>query len=139
MNVDIKIVDGGTVPSYGSDGAAALDVCARQSGMVLSGERKTIALGFCIQIPVGYVGLITGRSGLASKKGVDLFGGVIDSDYRGECHAILFNSDRYPLAYVAGDRIAQMLIVPCLRAELQLVEELTASERGTAGFGSSGK
>lgn len=139
MDVRIKLLPGGTLPTFGSYGAAALDVYARQSGTIEVGKRHKIPLGFAIEIPEGYVGLVTGRSGLAAKSGIDLFGGVIDPDYRGECHAILFNSNNEPFGYAAGERVAQMLIVACLRPRLQVADDLSETERGGYGFGSTGK
>ena len=100
-----------------------------------------IKLGFAIEIPEGYAGLIFARSGMASKRGLAPANkvGVIDSDYRGECMVALHNHTNSAVEVEGGERIAQLSIVPFLKAEFLLSETLTDTDRGSGGFGSTGK
>lgn len=140
MNVNIKVVPGGMVPTYGKDGDAGLDLYARAQGFIRPGDSHKIPVGFMIAIPGGHVGIIMPRSGLSWADGIAIMGGVIDSNYRGEVHAILHvAASNRQFLYSFGDRVAQMIIVPCVRAELEAVADLDATVRGTAGFGSSGR
>ena len=105
---------------------------------MLPGERAIIETGFAWHIWPGYVGMIRPRSGLAAKHGIDVLAGVIDSDYRGEVRAMLINHGAATVAIKAGDRIAQMVIQEYARMVPVEVDELTGTERGSGGFGSTG-
>lgn len=139
MNVNIKLFRNGKAPTYAKDDDAGMDLYAREGTCLWSYEAKPIPVGVAVEIPKGHVGLVTGRSGLASKHGIDIYGGIVDHGYTGEIRAIMFNGSNTPFYVEPGDRIAQLLILPCVRAELQVVEELEETARGTAGFGSSGR
>lgn len=131
------------VPSPATPGSAGYDLQARlDCGMQTAfiGQRIVIDTGFAVEIPRGFVGLICSRSGLAAKHGVIVLNapGVIDSDYRGELKAILYNSGdvRYDIKH--GDRIAQLVVVPCL-AIPGIESDLDETLRGDGGLGSTGQ
>lgn len=140
-----KLNEYATVPSYGSSGAAGLDLSADFADMVGSfynlhpGERKLFKTGIAVSTPLGHYARIAPRSGLAYKSGIDVMAGVIDEDYRGEVGVILINLGTEPFIIKHGDRIAQMIIekyTPCLPV---IVDDLDDTNRGGGGFGSTGK
>ena len=100
-----------------------------------------VPTGLAMELPVGYVGLIYARSGMACKRGVAPANkvGVIDSDYRGEFIVALHNHGKAPQTVECGERIAQLVVTPVLRPVYTQVEELSQSRRGCGGFGSTGK
>ena len=99
-----------------------------------------INTGCCVEIPTGYVGLVKGRSGMTFKHNTEACNaGVIDSDYRGEIHVKIHNLNDVSFKVSKGDRIAQMLVIPCLIDNAERVDTLSDTVRGTNGFGSSGK
>ncbi len=102
-------------------------------------SRSLIKTGISLQIPKGFVGLIWPRSGLAVKSGIDVFAGVVDSGYRGDVGVCLYNSSSEAVNVKKGDRIAQILFQPVPYFQLTEVSELSSSERGEDGFGSSGR
>lgn len=129
-----------TVPTRGSDEAAGYDIYASVSGEVVWDECVSVNTDIAIAIPKGYVGLIQPRSGLAFKQGIDTMAGVIDSDYRGQVKVLLTCHEELECMYFEkGDRIAQLVILPILTPELEVVTDLDATERGNDGFGSTGK
>ena len=101
-------------------------------------ERETIPLGFAVEIPKGYELQIRGRSGLAKREGLLVFEGTIDSDYRGEVSAILINTSNDVIEIHPDYRIAQAVISPVIKANWNEVDELSKTERGIGGFGSTG-
>ena len=105
------------------------------------GQRATVGTGVAIALPAGVAALVVPRSGLASRCGLSVVNGpgLIDPGYRGEIGVVLVNLGDETFAGEPGDRIAQLVLVPFLAPELRVVEELPASERGTGGFGSSGR
>lgn len=106
---------------------------------VVTGAPKSISTGIAVQIPTGYVGFIKPRSGLAFKKGIDHLAGVIDSDYTGEIKLLLTSHSAYgELRIERGDRVAQLVVVPCYNGEVELVDSLEDTERGNGGFGHTG-
>ena len=128
------------MPTRGSEQAAGLDLYAdiSESLAVFQGRTTAISTGVAIRIPEGLVGLVKPRSGLAFNAGVDSMAGVIDSDYRGELKVLLTSHDDCSVI-CAGDRIAQLLIMPILMCDPIKVDELDETKRGANGFGSSGK
>ena len=131
------------LPYYATPGSAAMDLHACLDGAVTipAGERRVIPTGLAIALPsADYVALVFARSGLGIKHGVAPANcvGVIDSDYRGELLVGLQNSGGSEFTIRPGDRIAQLVIAPVCRAELQLVDELDETDRGAGGFGSTG-
>ena len=141
MNIK-KLNEKATVPTYGSAYAAGADLYACESGEVTIAphETKLIHTGIAVEIPEGLVGLIYARSGLATKKGLAPANkvGVIDSDYRGEIMVALHNHGSEIQAVSAGDRVAQMVIAPFIKAEYTEADELSDTVRGEGGFGSTG-
>lgn len=131
------------LPAYETAGAAGADLRANlPEGAVhlQPGARALISTGLCMQIPHGYEVQIRPRSGLALKHGIALVNspGTIDSDYRGTVGVILLNTSERPFEVTHGMRIAQMVVAPVLQARFALSDTLGASERGAAGFGSTG-
>ena len=146
MKVRIKkLSENAVVPTYGTDFAAGADLyaCMEEPVSIGCGETKMIGTGIAMEIPTGYVGLVFARSGLACKKGLAPANkvGVIDSDYRGEIKVALHNHNGSGDALTVdnGERIAQISIVPYLKADFEVVENLEDTERGEGGFGSTGK
>jgi dUTP pyrophosphatase len=133
--------EGLPLPSYASDGAAGLDVVAAESLTLAPGARHAVATGFAIAIPPGYEVQVRPRSGLALKHGITCLNtpGTIDSDYRGEVKVILCNLGEQPFEVIRGERIAQLVPAPVLRAGFTLVEQLEDTHRGDGGFGSTGR
>lgn len=140
MKINIKVIEGGKIPEYQTSGSAGADCYARLEKEIIikSGKSETIPLGFAVEIPVGYEMQIRGRSGLARKNNIDGFLGTIDSDYRGEVCAILINKGQEDFIVKPFDRIAQAVIAPVVNAEWNKVNELSETERGVRGFGSTG-
>lgn len=128
------------VPTYGTDGAAGADLYAVQREVVGVGERVLVKTGIAIELPLGFEAQVRPRSGLALKRGVTVLNtpGTIDSDYRGEIGVILFNTGVSPFIIEPGDRIAQLVIAPVMRAEFVDAQELSETERAEGGFGSTG-
>ena len=130
-------------PQYATDGSAGLDLaaCIDEPVLLKPGEIQKIPTGIAIQIPVGYGGFVFPRSGLASKHGINMANcvGVIDSDYTGEVICAVQNNGFAPYTIEPGERIAQLVIMPVAHCELTFVEELSETERGAGGFGSTGK
>lgn len=129
------------LPRYETAGSAGLDLRADEPVALAPGERRLVPTGLAVEIPHGYEGQVRPRSGLALRLGVGMVNapGTVDSDYRGEVGVILVNHGREPVSFARGERIAQLVISPVARAELVLVDDLAASDRGPGGFGSTGK
>jgi len=128
-------------PAYAQPGDAGLDLASNVDVVINPGERALVATGISVAIPEGHAGLVLPRSGLASRYGLTMANspGLIDSGYRGEIVCAVINLDRTTAVKIArGDRIAQLVIVPVATVELMLVDDLPPSERGPAGFGSTG-
>ena len=140
----LKIINKSTnpLPRYESAQAAGMDIrCNIAEAITLAPmERKLIPTGLHIALPVGYEAQVRPRSGLALKKGVTVLNtpGTIDADYRGEVGVILHNRSNVPFTINDGDRIAQMVVAPYAKAEIQYVEQLDETERGEGGFGHTG-
>ena len=128
-------------PSYASDGAAGLDVVAAEDVTLAPGQRHAVATGFAIAIPEGYEVQVRPRSGLALKHGITCLNtpGTIDHDYRGEVKVILANLGSDPFEVRRGERIAQLVPGPVLKAVFREVETLAETHRGAGGFGSTGQ
>lgn len=138
-----KLNDKAVLPTYGSTSAAGADLyaCMELPAVIQPGETEFIKTGLALEVPEGFAGLIYARSGLACKKGVAPANkvGVIDADYRGEIMVALHNHSKEPVTIEHGERIAQMVITPYLRADFQEVDELSDTVRGEGGFGSTGR
>lgn len=143
MIVNIKkLNERAVVPTYGTQYSAGADLYAllENDVVIQPGETLLIHTGISLEIPEGYAGLIYARSGLASKKGLAPANkvGVIDSDYRGEVMVALHNHSNVPQAVSDGERIAQLVIAPFLKAQFNLADNLSETVRGEGGFGSTG-
>ena len=140
MEIKIKRIENGKLPDYKTEGSAGADCYARlkKEIVIKAGESETIPLGFAVEIPAEYEMQIRGRSGLARKNNIDCFPGTIDSDYRGEVCAILINKGAVDFTVKPFDRIAQAVVAPVIKAEWYLVNQLSETERGEKGFGSTG-
>lgn len=144
MKINIKkLNDKATLPTYGSELAAGCDLyaCLDAEATINQGQTLLVKTGLAIELPVGYAAFIYARSGLASKKGLAPANkvGVIDCDYRGEIMVALHNHSDKPQTILPNERIAQMVIAPYITAEFNLVDELSSTERGQGGFGSTGR
>lgn len=120
---------------------AGLDLYALEPVRLEPGQRATARTGVAVEVPAGHAGLVLPRSGLATRHGIALVNapGLIDAGYRGELQVLLLNTDRTaPCSLAAGDRIAQLVLVAVATPAVIEVEELSDSERGVGGFGSSG-
>lgn len=126
------------LPQQESMEAAGYDLRSSVVCTIRPGERMAIPTGFAMAIPTGMVGLVWPRSGIAVRAGIDTLAGVIDSDFRGELQAVLINHGEEPMHIRYGDRIAQLVVVPCYQVPLREVDELPKTARGGDGFGSTG-
>jgi dUTP pyrophosphatase len=133
--------EGLPLPSYATAGAAGMDVVAAEELILQPGHRHPVASGFAIAIPDGYEVQVRPRSGLALKHGITCLNtpGTIDSDYRGEVKVILANLGSEPFEIRRGERIAQLVPAPVLKAEFREVGSLDETQRGAGGFGSTGR
>ena len=130
------------VPSYETAGSSGMDVCAAVTDQVTigPGARALIPTGFAVAIPAGYEIQVRPRSGLAVKHGLSLPNspGTIDADYRGEVKIAMINLGQEPVTIKRGDRVAQLVVAPVVRAALDVVSELDDTARGSGGFGHTG-
>lgn len=142
MTLKVRRLDAGArLPTRAYPGDAGLDLYALEDVVLDPGERASVRTGIAVEIPDGHAGLVVPRSGLAARHGVALVNapGVIDAGYRGEVRVLLLNTDRTePFAISGGERIAQLVLVRVETPAVVEVEELTLSERGAGGFGSTG-
>ncbi|HEV8247361.1 MAG TPA: dUTP diphosphatase [Polyangiaceae bacterium] len=131
------------LPTYQTALAAGMDLCAAiaENWVVAPGERRLVPTGLAFEIPEGYEGQVRPRSGLALRHGIGMVNspGTIDADYRGAVGVILVNLGDEPFVIEPLSRIAQLVIAPVIRAELELVTELSASARAAGGYGSTGR
>jgi dUTP pyrophosphatase len=131
------------LPAYQTAGSAGADLRADlEEPLTLEpGQRALVPTGFAVEIPDGFEGQVRPRSGLAVRHGIAIPNapGTIDSDYRGELQVALVNLGQAPVVLHRGDRIAQLVIAPVARAEFAAAGELAETERGSGGFGSTGR
>ena len=139
MKIEIKLIDGGKLPEFKTDGAVCADCYARCETPIeiKPNERKLIPLGFAVELPKGYEMIIRPRSGM-TKNGVDAGIGTIDYDYRGEVMACLINNFSKAISVENGSRICQCAIRQVPDIEFEVVEQLSKTTRGSDGFGSTG-
>lgn len=139
-SVDVPII-ASTVPGYAHPGDAGADLVAAEAVRLEPGERALVPTGVRIALPDGYAAFVVPRSGLAAKHGISIVNspGTVDVGYRGEIKVSLINTDTRSAYDVAvGDRIAQLIVMPVVRAAFVPVDELPESVRGDGGFGSTG-
>ena len=132
------------MPAYGSPGAAGLDLraCLDAPLTLEAGDSRLVPSGIAIHVgDPGYAALVLPRSGLGAKNGIVLGNlvGLIDSDYQGQLMVSVWNRGTGPFTIQPGERIAQMVVVPVVQVELQVVEDFTSTSRGAGGFGHSGR
>ena len=137
-----KLSNAVLTPKYATPDSSGMDIAAymEQDIIINSGDRAIIPTGFSLSVPRGYEVQIRPRSGLAAKKGITVLNtpGTIDSDYRGEIKVILVNLGKDKFTIKNSDRIAQMVICPIEQVSIEEVMELSETDRGTGGFGSTG-
>ena len=124
---------------YAKDGDAAFDLYSSKNVEIASMERAQVSTGIAMEIPDGYVGLIWDKSGLSQKAGLKTLGGVVDAGYRGEVLVGVINLSKENYKFEKGHKVAQMIIQKREHCDIVEVAELGSSERGSAGFGSTGK
>jgi len=135
-----RLTNTAIAPTYATDGSAGMDLYADGDYEIMTnGDFVMVSTGISVEIDADKTGLVWPRSGMAAKYGIDTGAGVIDPDYRGDIKVLLFNHGVDNYVVKRGDRIAQLLIVPCYRPNIVAVDNLDETERGEAGFGSSGK
>ena len=138
-----KVRSNAILPTYGSREAAGADLyaCLEEAVTIGAGETVFIPTGLAMEIPKGYAGLVYARSSLGTKRGLAPANkvGVIDSDYRGEVCVVLHNHGKVEQTVAPGERIAQLVITPVLTPVYEETVELSDTDRGTGGFGSTGK
>ena len=144
LELSVRLLrDGARPPERTRPGDAGYDLRCLEGFELAPGERRLVPTGFALALPPGVAGLVTPRSGLALKHGVTTLNapGLIDPNYRGEVGVILHNAGSEPYRAEAGDRIAQLVLVPFAAPETVVVDELPPSgdDRGEGGFGSSGR
>lgn len=144
MNINIKkLSENAVIPTYGTPFSAGADLyaCTSETITVESGETVFVKTGIAVAIPEGYMGLVFARSGLACKRDLAPANkvGVIDSDYRGEIMVAIHNHGKEIRYIEPRERIAQLVIAPCIFADFTEVNELDDTERGEGGFGSTGR
>ena len=127
------------LPSKTNQDDAGWDLYASEDVIIEPSERTLIGTDIAMAIPLGYVGLIWDRSGMATKRGVHRFAGVIDSGYRGEVKVCLWNASNEHCIIKKGERMAQLLVQPAPALPLIEVQDLDITQRGSEGFGSSGQ
>ncbi len=137
-----KLKDNAIIPRYATVGSAGADLyaCIDNPITIASGETVFVGTGISVAIPDGFVGLVYARSGIACKEGLAPANkvGVIDSDYRGEIKVALHNHSLKAATVISGERVAQLVITPYYMADFCEVRELTSTDRGICGFGSTG-
>ena len=134
----VKLLEFGILPKKGREGDAAWDIYLPTALMIHPHSTAVVDLGVCIEIPEGYAGMLVIRSSV-SKKGILVQPPLIDSNYRGEIHLILFNMSDEVFFAEENDRLCSLLVFPVYNKELEVVDELSESNRGTNWSGSSGK
>jgi dUTP pyrophosphatase len=141
MKVNVVNNSKHNLPKYATVGSAGMDIHANidQPITLFTGDRALIKTGLHIQLPIGYEAQIRPRSGLSLKYGVQAALGTIDSDYTGEIGVVLYNFGHDPFTIFDGDRIAQMVIAKYEQVEWNSVDQLEETERGSGGFGHTGK
>ena len=142
MEVFVKLAPGAILPEYKTDGAAGADLCAYVDAEIRLRpmERRLIPTGVFVELPSGYELQVRPRSGLALKYGITVLNtpGTVDSDYRGELQVLLINLGSEDFVIKNGDRIAQAVITEVSRASFTVTNSLSATERGSSGYGSTG-
>jgi dUTP pyrophosphatase len=136
--IKYKLLDNkAKAPQKGYDTSAGIDLCALYKYRLTGHSTKVLQTGIAVEIPKGWYGQLHDRSGLGSTTTLKVKAGVIDSEYRGEIGIILNNTGPYPLIIEEGESIAQMVILPVPEITLKETDELSKTDRGTKGYGST--
>ena len=133
-----KLKDDAILPQYAHAGDVGMDIYSLEERTLLPMEHHIFFVGFAMEFPVGYAGIVKDKSSI-SKAGLHTMGGVYDAGYRGEYNIHLVNLSDQPYTVEKGDKIAQVIIYPVAIGELEEVNELSDTSRGTGAFGSTGK
>jgi dUTP pyrophosphatase len=136
MKIKVVLDPGAVMPTRAHPNDAGLDLYAMDDGWIFPKSRKTFGTGFHASIPVGFVGLLTSKSGMMAKGSTNR--GTIDSDYIGEIRVVLFNHSWRFMKIKKGQKISQLVLLPIITPELEQVDSLGETERGSNGFGSTG-
>lgn len=134
----IMLDQGAKMPTRAHPWDAGLDLYAKNNALIRPGERAIFDTGVHVAIPAGFVGLLTSKSGLMAQQGITSRG-TIDSGYTGSIHAVLFNHSNKAVKIAKGQKISQLVILPCQLPDLELVDSLEETDRGDNGFGSTGR
>lgn len=138
MEVKIMLKDGAFMPTHAYEWDAGWDLKTPYSFSVYPGGREDVDTGVCVEIPHGFFGLVVSKSGLMVNDGITTVG-IIDCEYRGSIHGVVFNHSKHIVNFEVGDKVTQLLILPAPYFDLKLVNELSRSARGENGFGSTGR
>lgn len=137
--LSFKRLDSNAVlPTRGSAQSAGLDIYSIQAVIIEPKQRTLVRTGLAVAIPAGYYGRIAPRSGLATKNGLDVLAGVIDADYRGEIRCLLYNSGGETIQLPAQSKICQLIVEKIIMPEAVWADDISETERGSGGFGSTG-
>ena len=139
-SVKFKLAPGAVLPHYETEGSSGLDIRANEETIIEPGSWAMVGTGLFPEIDKGFEIQVRSRSGLAAKKGLFVLNspGTVDSDYRGEIKVILANMSKVPFTVEKGERIAQIVVCPVIQAQVSAVEEISETQRGQGGFGSTG-
>jgi len=140
-NVKFTLAEGARLPEYAHDTDSGADLFSNEEVTIPAGETKMIDTGLKIELPVGFEGQVRSKSGLAAKSAVHVLNspGTIDEGYRGAVKVILHNAGKEDFLVECGAKIAQLIVAPYIQAEFAEVEELSDTDRGENGFGSTGQ
>lgn len=133
-----RLSESATVPQRATSCSAGYDLHSAEAKVVAAGGNHLFKTSIAVEIPEGHYGRVAPRSGLAYRQQINVLGGVIDADYRGEIKIILINHSYEPFTVEQGDRIAQLILEKCSTPEVEEVEELSETVRGESGLGSTG-
>lgn len=137
-NLSFKRLDpAATLPTRGSSRAAGLDIFSIEEVLIEPKQRSLVRTGLALAIPEGYYGRVAPRSGLATSKGLDVLAGVIDSDYRGEVRCLLYNAGEEAINLPAQSKICQLIIEKIITPSAVWADEISDTDRGSGGFGST--
>ena len=134
-----KLNDDAVIPKYQTKSASGMDLTASEEIFIPAGSRRIVPTGLAVELEDGYEMQVRPRSGVSIKTDLTVMLGTVDSDYRGEIGIIVHNTGKVFCVVKAGDRIAQGIICPVIQAKIEVVTELSETERGTGAFGSTGK
>lgn len=134
-----RLVPGAIVPTRASPGSVGYDLYSTETMRIKSRERGIVSTGIAATIPMGVYGRIAPRSGLTVRHGIQTGAGVIDPDFTGELKVILFNHGTETFEIKQGDRVAQLILEKCETPLIEEVQEMKETQRGTRGFGSTGR